>query len=221
MSWLHSNVRALLISLLVKLIVSDSNSPKAWSRFISQARKLDDGVYEELVGDFGQLARWSARFRLAKSFKGLDLGNAYSGLDTPQLYSAIIRIFLVYSAFETYCHIIGLNPSNESQVKSLQDSQVQKKVIKAIRDLDTENAISKFLVQHLTGRQLKQMICDFKDGREVNVSCLARSIRHVFAHGILAATSIGLSPKRFNQVSQLISDFLLDCMDRDFDERVP
>jgi hypothetical protein len=200
--------------------VSNSNSPKAWSRFIAQARKSDGVVPEELVGDFGQLARWSARFRLAKSFKALDLGDSYSGLDTPQLYSAITRIFLVYSAFETYCCIIGLDPRYEWEVKSLQDSQAQEKVIKAIRELDPENAVSKFLAQHLTGKHLKQMICDFKDGQEVNVSCLAKSIRHVFAHGILAATSTGLSPKRFNQVSQLISDFLLNCMDQDFDKRV-
>jgi hypothetical protein len=166
-------------------------------------------------------SRWSARFRLAKSFKALDLGDAYSGSDTPQLYSAITRIFLVYSAFETYCHIIGMNPSRESQVKLLQDSQSQDQVIKTIRDLDPENALSKYLSQHLTGEHLRQMMCGFTAGQEVNVSCFARSIRHVFAHGILAANSTGLSPKRFNQVSQIISDFLLNCMDEDFDKRVP
>ncbi|MCX5965487.1 MAG: hypothetical protein NT070_20870 [Cyanobacteria bacterium] len=201
--------------------MSNSNSPKAWSRFISQTRESDNEERKKLVGDFGELARWSARFRLAKSFKGLDLGDSYSGLDTPQLYSAIMRIFLVYSAFETYCRIIGLNPSDETKVKSLQDSQEQEKIIKAIRKLDRENAVFKFLVQHLTGKHLKQLICDFNDGKEVNVSCLARSIRHIFAHGILAATSTGLSPKRFDKVSKLISDFLLNCMDQDFDKRVP
>jgi hypothetical protein len=205
----------------VKSILSNSNSPKAWSRFISQTRESDGVASEELVGNFGQLARWSARFRLAKSFKALDLGDAYSGSDTPQLYSAITKIFLVYSAFETYCCIIGLNPSYESQVKSLQDSQSQDQVIKTIRDLDPENSVSNFLSQHLTGKHLKQMMSDFKDDRDVNVSCFARSIRHVFAHGILAANSTGLSPKRFNQVSQSISDFLLNCMDQDFDDRVP
>lgn len=201
--------------------MANSNSPKAWSRFISKTRESDNITREEIVGDFGQLARWSARFRLAKSFKTLDLGDAYSGSDTPQLYSAIARIFLVYSAFETYCRIIGKNPSRESEVKLLQDSQSQDQVIKTIRDLDPENALSKYLSQHLTGKHLRQMMCDFTAGQEVNVSCFARSIRHIFAHGILAANSTGLSPKRFNQVSQIISDFLLNCMDEDFDKRVP
>ena len=88
--------------------MSNNNYPKAWSRFVVQTRESDNVVAEKLISNFAQLARWSARFRLAKSFKALDLGDHYSGSDTPQLYSAITRIFFVYSAFETYCRIIGL-----------------------------------------------------------------------------------------------------------------
>lgn len=201
--------------------MSDNNYPKAWPRFFSKNPESDDVLPEELVNNFAQLSRWSARFRLAKSFKGLDLGDTYSGLDTPQLYSAITRIFLVYSAFETYCHIIGLKPSKELQLKSIQESQSQKDVIKKIRELDPKNTIPNFLEEHLTSKDLKQMMCHFKAGNDINVSCFARSIRHVFAHGILSANSTGLSPKRFNQMSLMISNFLLDCMDEDFNRRVP
>lgn len=197
------------------------NYPKAWSRYVAQTRKSEKGLPVELADSFGNLARWSARFRFAKSFKALDLGDAYSSSDTPQLYSAITRIFLVYSAFETYCRIIGLNPSNESQIKLLQDSQSQLEVIKIIRNLDPDYVVPKFLSRHLTGSNLKQMMCNFQNGEDINVSCLARCIRHVFAHGILTANSTGLSPKRFNEVSQVISDFLLNCMDCDFDNRIP
>jgi hypothetical protein len=185
-------------------------------------RKPDGETPKELVDNFGQLARWSARFRLAKSFKSLDLGDAYSGSDTPQLYSAITRIFLVYSAFEIYCDIICFKSSKESQIKALQDALSQQATIKTIRDLDPQNAFATFLLQHLTGVKLKRTMCDFiGNEKEINVSCLAKSIRHVFAHGILTANAMGLSPKRFDQVSQIISDFLLNCMDKDFDERIP
>lgn len=125
-------------------LVSNNNYPKAWSRFIAQTRKSDDVVSEELVSKFAQLSRWSARFRLAKSFKGLDLGEHYSGSDTPQLYSAITRIFLVYSAFETYCRIIDLNPSRESQVQRLQEAQSQKSIIQTIRHLRSTECFSQF-----------------------------------------------------------------------------
>lgn len=200
--------------------MSNSNYPKAWSRFISQSRESNNAVSEELVSNFAQLSRWSARFRLAKSFKGLDLGDHYSGSDTPQLYSAITRIFLVYSAFETYCRVVGLNPSRESEVQTLQDAQLQKIVIQAIRNLDPKNAFPSFLEQHLQGQELKKMMSEFVTGQDVNVSCLARCIRHVFAHGVLTANAPGLSAKRFDQMSQIISDFLLNCMDEDFDKRV-
>jgi hypothetical protein len=202
-------------------ILSNSNYPKAWSRFASQNRNSDYVVPEELVSKFSQLARWSARFRLAKSFKLLDLGDHYSGSDTPQLYSAITRIFLVYSAFETYCRIIGLNPSRESQVKVLQDTQSQKTIINSIRELDPKNSFPSFLEEHLCGPDLKNMMREFIDGKDVNTSFLARCTRHVFAHGVLTANSPNLSAKRFDQVSQVISSFLLDCMDQDFDKRVP
>lgn len=65
------------------------------------------------------------------------------------------------------------------------------------------------------------MMRQFIEGQDVNISFLARCTRHIFAHGVLTANSPNLSAKRFDQVSQVISDFLLDCMDQDFDKRVP
>ena len=201
--------------------MSNNNYPKAWSRFVVQTRESDNVVAEKLISNFAQLARWSARFRLAKSFKALDLGDHYSGSDTPQLYSAITRIFLVYSAFETYCRIMDLNPSRESEVQILQNAQSQKSIIQTIRRLDPNNTFAIFLEEHLSGSKLKKMMREFIDGQDVNISFLARGTRHVFAHGVLTANSPGLSAKRFDEVSQIISDFLLNCMDEDFDKRVP
>ncbi|MBD2076969.1 hypothetical protein H6F86_24400 [Phormidium sp. FACHB-592] len=201
--------------------MSDSNYPKAWQRFTAQSRPTDGVVPETLGGKFGPLARWSARFRLAKSFKGLDLGDAYAGSETPQLYAAITRIFLVYSAFETYCDIVGLKPHEEDQVKSLQEPLSQQATLQTIRQIDPQYAIAKFLLEHLKNKKLKQTMGAFIDEQAINVSCFAGGIRHVFAHGILTANASGLSPQRFDQVSQIVSGFLLDCMDQDFDERVP
>lgn len=188
---------------------------------MSQVHEVHSTAPKDLVDNFSKLARWSARFRLAKSFKALDLGDHYSSLDTPQLYSAITRIFLVYTAFETYCQIIGLKPNEESQVKMLQDSQFQQDTIQIIRGLDPQGNLSKFLLEHLHSRLSKQMMQEFINGKDVNISFLARCTRHIFAHGILAANSAGISANKFHQISQVISDFLLDCMDADFDRRVP
>ena len=210
----------IIIEAFGDIILSHSNYPKAWGRFISSSRNEDNVMPKEL-SDFAQLSRWSARFRLAKSFEALDLGDHYFGSNTLGLYSAITRIFLVYSAFETYCRILGLNPRYESQVKVLQDSQLQKDVIKSIRELDPKNSFSGFLCEHLSGSDLKKMMSEFTSGQDVNISFLARCTRHIFAHGVLTANSPNLSAKRSDQVSQLISDFLLTSMDQDFENRVP
>jgi hypothetical protein len=199
---------------------SSQNYPIAWHRFESVRREPSYIAGCGFTGDFGQLSRWAARFRLAKSFQGLDLGNAYTHPDTPQLYSAIVRIFLVYSAFETYCRIVGLNPSNETQVKPLQDAQSQSEIISIIRTHDPQNSLFNFLHQHLTGSHLKQMMSNFILGEEANVSFLGRCVRHVFAHGVLTANSSGLSVENFDAISKIISNFLLDCMDKDFDSKI-
>ena len=85
-------------SFLQSMSLTNQNYPKAWSRFITQTHEPENQLPTELADSFWKLARWSARFRLAKSFKALDLGDAYASSDTPQLYSAITRIFLVYSS---------------------------------------------------------------------------------------------------------------------------
>jgi hypothetical protein len=190
--------------------MSNSNYPKAWSRFTSQNRTSNN---------IDKYARWAARFRLAKSFKGLDLGDHYIDQDTPQLYSAIARIFLAYSAFEEYCSSIGIK-TKEEDVKVLEDEESQRATIQIIRELDPKNAFSGFLEKHLKSGNQK-MMQRFIDGQDVNISFLAKSTRHVFAHGILAAHSTNLSSECFEKISQLIANFLLDCMDQHFDKNVP
>jgi hypothetical protein len=60
----------------------------------------------------------------------------------------------------------------------------------------------------------------FIQGQDVNASLLARCIRHVFAHGVLAANSSGLDSVVFDSVVSNLSGFLLDCMDQDFARRI-
>jgi len=197
--------------------MSNSNYPKAWSRFNSKKRESPSDIPVELISNFDKLARWAARFRLAKSLKALDLGDHYAGTNTPRLYSAITRIFLTYSAFETYCKIFSLN---QSQVSQLQDEQIQDTIIDSIRKLDPQNTFSSFLEEHLTSNTQKQMMRDFINGQDVDISFLAKSSRHIFAHGELSAHSPNLSVKCVEEVSQIISNFLLNCMDKDFDKRL-
>jgi hypothetical protein len=97
---------------------------------------------------------------------------------------------------------------------------IHQSVLEEIRNLDPDYKLCQFLENHLSSRTVKEMMQGFIQGENVNVSFLAKSIRHVFAHGVLTANSGGLSAKRFDRISQKLSDFLLDCMDSDFADRI-
>lgn len=56
-------------------------SPRAWAKFI-KANRICQGNYRNLVGDYGHLAKWHVRFRLAKSFQGLNLGLSSNKINT-------------------------------------------------------------------------------------------------------------------------------------------
>jgi hypothetical protein len=135
------------------------------------------------------------------------------------MYSAIIRIFLVYSSFESYCKILGIPCGDEAQVAFLQNNSSQENVLSEIRKLDPNYQLFQFLASHLRGKN-KLMMEKFIAGKNVNISFLAKAIRHVFAHGILTANPGNLSPKKIDEISQKLSKFLLDCTDDHFDHLV-
>lgn len=201
-------------------MVHGISHPTSWEQFTSEYRSEESLSQTGFSGSFASLSRWCARYRLAKSFKALDLGDEYKSAETCDLYSAIVRVFLTYSAFESYIKAIGLNPSRESVVKDLQDKQGQKIHISAIRKIDPEYDLFIFLAAHLDSKKLRDMLTDFTEGAQANVSLIARCIRHVFAHGILSANSAGLSAEKFNELARVVCDFLLDVMDRDFTEKL-
>ncbi len=207
--------------------MTNTNYPKAWSRFIIQSRALKDEVSLECdpqikrcIENFGDASRWSDRFRLAKSFQSLNVGDAYAGTDTPDVYSAITRIFLVYSSLESYCKILDISCGKESKVAFLQNNSSQENLLSEVRKLDPNYQFFQFLALHLHPRG-KLMMEEFIAGKKVNISFLAKAIRHVFAHGILTDNPGKLSPKKFDEISQKLSKFLLDCMDKHFDHLVP
>jgi hypothetical protein len=200
----------------------DTHYPRSWKKFVERSRELGHHpAINPSPSNFPILSQWSARFRFAKSFKGLDLGEAYKTEDTPLGYASIMRIFLVYSAFETYCKALNCQAGDEKQVRFLQDNLAKEMTLLEIRKADPDNNLFLFLASHLN-RCNTQIMNSFIEGgsSDINISFLAKSIRHVFAHGVLTGNAGGLSAKRFEKIAKLISDFLLECMDDDFERRV-
>ena len=203
--------------------MAGANYPRSWKIFVERRRELKNHpeVTPSSSKDFYILSQWSARFRFAKSFKGLDLGESYKTKDTPLSYASITRIFLVYSAFETYCKALGIQCGDESQVRFLQDNSLRETTLLEIRQADPDNKLFIFLASHLNRNNTKIMN-DLIEGKvsTINISFLAKSIRHVFAHGVLTGNAGGLSAKRLEKIAKLSSNFLLECMDNDFENRV-
>ena len=183
----------------------DTHYPRSWKKFMERSRELKQNTTVNLLtSNFPILSQWSARFRFAKSFKGLDLGEAYKTEDTPLGYVSIMRVFLVYSAFETYCKALNCQCGNEDQVRFLQENSLREKTLSEIRKLDSGNKLLTFLVSHLN-RNNSQIMNNFINGEvaSINISFLAKSIRHVFAHGVLTGNAGGLSAKRFEKLLSL------------------
>ncbi|URR35284.1 hypothetical protein NBE99_11665 [Thermosynechococcus sp. HN-54] len=97
------------------------------------------------MGDDQHLAKWHSRFRLAKSFQGLNLGDSY-GQETTQIYSSLSRVFFAYTAFEVYCAAFGLKASHESQIDLLLDRIEQQQVISKIREINPKNKLIDYLL---------------------------------------------------------------------------
>jgi hypothetical protein len=200
----------------------DTHYPRSWKKFIERSRELKHHpAVNPSSSNFSTLSQWSARFRFAKSFKGLDLGEAYKTEDTPRSYASITRIFLVYSAFETYCNALNIRCGDEAQVRFLQDNLLRETTLSEIRKADPDNKLFIFLASHLN-RNNTQIMNNLIKGEvsNINISFLAKSIRHIFAHGVLTGNAGGLSAKRLEKIAKLISNFLLECMDKDFESRV-
>lgn len=180
---------------------------------------------KKLQADFN---RFSARYRLAKSFNGINLLR-YDKL-TMDTYSAIMRIFLAYNAFELFLKVMpkkDLDKDNNlylllNESFKNKDSEI-KKIANKIIAFGDENgilsAIEDKLKEGITPANLKrlQFFLSGKGDYYKHVLISAEIIRHNFAHGHLTANIKNHSRKKTIQLSKLIVDNLLfKIMDTQF-----
>lgn len=196
--------------------------PRAWAGSEAKLKAKPSSAPQKIgyVGaTFGDLSRWSARFRLAKSFKGIDTGDEYLTMDTPSHYGSIMRMFLVFSAFEHYARCLGIKSHDETRLKQMQDDAGQARVIADIRHYNPDYSFFVFVKNHLDEPRMIARMQGFIDGKETNVSFLGRSARHIFAHGHMSAGSGGVDDMTMDIISSSICNLLLETMDVDFEKR--
>jgi hypothetical protein len=180
-------------------------------------RLLKEGHTPErmgLRGTVGDVTRWTARVRLARNFRGLEVED-YSE-QTLRGYSAFFQVFLTHSALERYLPIVGLTD------RDLKDALLPHKPEEPIRQffaLDRSGKLFDFLHARLKPK-LQANLVACRDGICCDVACLSAAVRHIFAHGHLAANAHDINPNQVSRACKVISDFLLDYMEYDFTKKI-
>jgi hypothetical protein len=197
--------------------LSPRNSPPGWEKLGSLLgagkTPVDLGFSDKVAA--GDLNRAMSRYRLCKSFKGVSL-DGYSQ-DTTAGYSALFKLFLTWSAFECFLSCINLTRENCDQILRCHEPI---KLAGKIRDVDREQVFWKFIQSKLHSPKQKQELEDAYHGKRENITILASSVRHVFAHGPLTPNANGTSPRAVIQICNTLSSFLIKIMDSEIKARV-
>lgn len=187
--------------------------PTAWSTFCG-AQKKGEQLFS-FVTPISKVNRFAARFRVAKSLRGIDLEGIAE--ETSLGYAALCRVLLVYSTFETFLKITG--GENTDAVRADLDAHGAMSLLATIRKADKDDRFFRFLQKHVN-KKLETQLKSYLDGKPCNVADLAAAIRHIFAHGWLSPGADKCNPKSVAKICNAVCDFLLDFMDSKFSTHI-
>lgn len=160
----------------------------------------------------GDVNRFGARYRAAKSFKHADF--AVLSDSTAHGYTALIKLLLCYSAFE---HLLGCLGWRQKDSEGAIPAGEQDRVMEKLRGIEGHEKFFGAAADHLGGD--KGFVEDYLAGKSVNPAALAGAIRHAFAHGKLTPGSGGNDGACPGCCFVLVK-FLGVFMDREFVARV-
>ena len=163
----------------------------------------------------GDLNRLASRYRLAKSFRGINL-EAYSH-ETAAGYSSIFETFLAYSALDQYLDCASLKLSALKQSLELYDRST---VDAAIRTISGHSEFLRSVYGHLDREHQRQQFDDFLSGKEMNTLFLAAGVRHIFAHGKLTPSAGAGDSTVASSVCRHLTDFTLRVLEGEFYKRL-
>jgi hypothetical protein len=158
----------------------------------------------------GMLNRFSYRYRLAKSFKGIDapeVGKTLSG------YSAILKLFLVYTAYEEIAKagfLLKVSGVSKLSVHSYQCKEIADR-IRSSKKLHT------YLLSYDGYSDGLETFVDLVlQGRTNDIICIAYALRNIFAHGDLTPSVIGVTTKAQRKLLEDLANELLNYCDKLF-----
>ena len=158
-----------------------------------------------------RLSRFPYRYRLAKSFVGIDakeVGKTLIG------YEAGMKVFLAYTAYEDLIYAaqeLGIENVKAKNENTILNKELAEQLLK-------NTNLMKFVRNNLRDEDtlLKVRIEEFIRGETNDVLFLALAIRNFYAHGIFTATRGGVTKKSDKALYYRLADEVLKYCDKRF-----
>jgi transposase-like protein len=154
----------------------------------------------------------NARFRVANSEVEV---KGYRD-DTGKGYSALLKIVLVWAAFEFFLKMFKLKQRDAGDL--IEESEAFD-IQKNIRNLDADDKFIKFIKSVVNGQHKKELT-DYLNNEPCNIIYLASAIRHAFVHGKLTPNADGTNPDAVSKICNKLSSTLLKMIDDKFSKFV-
>ncbi|MBH1783767.1 hypothetical protein I5W14_21775 [Stenotrophomonas maltophilia] len=210
---LASGDLAVVVDIKLGAQLQSDGYPANWDRYDRNVFYVGAGQFG-FVTENGDVNRFAARFRAAACYRGVNL-EGYSAT-TAAGYSALCRVIFIWSAFEGFLHICGLD---QRTVGPILNARGALGVIEDIRRADIGGVFYGFIRDRVNATHRRELDNFFNDD-PCNVGYLASAIRHIFAHGWLTPNANQVNSDTVLTVCNRLCDFLLEVMDREFECRV-
>lgn len=188
-----------------------SRNLKDWESFdnwVSKQTNTNKSRFKSILLKFN---RFNARFRAATS--GIEV-KGYRDESTGDGYSALLKIVLVWSAYEYFLECFDLNQNDSGQLVEKSNATKQQQ---DIRNLDVGDKFFNFIKSKVNARHKRELESYF-DGSPCNLVYLASAIRHAFTHGALTPNVDGVEARIVRDICVMLSETLLRIMDNKFTE---
>lgn len=189
------------------------NYPPKWGTYTHFVTMVGPGALG-FAGTTADINRFGARYRAAKCFRRIEFEGVTH--DTADGYSALCQILLTYSAFEHLLKCINMQMKN---TLTLIDQSERDKIQAHLRSLNGSDEMFQ-VVYDFVNSTFRSQITQHLSGNASNPFYLAGSVRHAFAHGLLAATPSQAPQRSVATVSRYLARVLMRIMDREFEYRV-
>ena len=184
------------------------NMPSAYKDY---QQKLKTGTIKINAEVKRRLSRFPYRYRLAKSFVGIDakeVGRTLIG------YEAGMKVFLAYTAYEDLIYAaqkLGIENVRDKNENTILNKELAEQLLK-------NNNLIEYVRENVRSEDalLKVRIEEFIRGETNDVLFLALAIRNFYAHGIFTATKGGVTKKADKALYYKLADVVLKYCDKRF-----